>query len=284
MAGHPIRTGKAKLIGVLMPREGLFGPVSTGVAITEAARASGFATTMVPVPESHDGVLRMVRQLRKLHVRGLVIIRSTKRVDELTRPLAEEFPVSTITGDMLSAGQIGVHLGQREAARAVVEHLFDVGCRSVAHVAGPDDWFDAHQRVLGWQDAVDGRDNCRLVRVESWGSEAAFDAALSLFEDGVRPDGVFAANDLIALGVMRAAKQVGLSLPADLAVAGFDNIAGSAYFQPPLTSVEQPFAEAGRSAVDMLLAEFRGEVPGIVTYQPRLVVRASTADFASVRT
>ena len=102
----------------------------------------------------------------------------------------------------------------------------------------------------------------------------------SLFSDESRPDGIFAANDLLALGVLRAAKDAGLDAPRQVAVAGFDNIAGSAYFQPALTSVEQPFAEAGRSSVDMLLSAIRGESGGVVTYTPRVVIRASTSDFA----
>jgi len=280
MMAEQVRTAsKAKLIGIIMPRDGLFGPVSLGVAITDAARAVGYATTNVAVPQEPDMMTGVIRELHRLRVEGLVIVHSTTGVDAMTQALFSEFPVSVISGGELAPGQTGVCIAQRTAARQVCQHLFDVGCTRVAHVAGPDDWYDARERVTGWKEAVAGRDGCALVRADSWGSEAAYVVSKSLFSGESRPDGIFAANDLLALGVLRAAKEAGLDLPRQVAVAGFDNIAGSAYFQPALTSVEQPFAEAGRSSVDMLLAAIHGDSGGVVTYTPRIVTRASTSEF-----
>ena len=266
-----------------MPKDGLFGPVSTGVAITDAARAYGYATTTLTVPDDPEDMPRVKRQLRRLRVQGLVVIRSTTGIEAMTRPLLEEFPASVITGSQLGYHETGVQISQRQAAREVTDHLFDVGCRSVAHVSGPEDWYDALERSLGWGDSVAAHGasaTCTVVKAGSWGSEAAYHAASLLFRDGPKPDAVFAANDLVALGVTRAARESGMRLPEQFAVAGFDNIAGSADFQPPLTSVEQPFTAAGRSAVEMLLARIRGETAGVVTYQPLLVIRESTSGFS----
>jgi len=279
MAEQVRTASKAKLIGIMMPRDGLFGPVSLGVAITDAARAVGYATTNVAVPQDPDMMTEVIRELHRLRVEGLVIVHSTTGVDAMMQALFSDFPVSIISGGELAPGQTGVCIAQRTAAHQVSQHLFDVGCTRVAHVAGPDDWYDAHERVTGWKEVVAGREGCALLRADSWGSEAAYVVTKSLFSGESRPDGIFAANDLIALGVLRAAKEAGLDPPRQVAVAGFDNIAGSAYFQPALTSVEQPFAEAGRSSVDMLLSAIRGDSGGVVTYTPRIVTRASTSEF-----
>lgn len=279
MAARALVTNRSHLIGVLMPRDGLFGPVSTGVAIADAARASGYATTQVAVPEDLELIKGITAQLRRLRVDGLIIVRSTVGLDSVTHALSQEFPVAVITGAPLESPECGVHVSHRESSREVVEHLFAVGCRSVAHLAGPSDWFDARERALGWEEAVRGRGDCELVQTGSWGSEAGYEAAKLLLRGDRRPDGIFAANDLIALGAIRAARELAIDLPTDLAIAGFDAIAGSEFFQPALTSVVQPFEEAGRSSVDLLISVLRGEEPQVVSYRPRLVIRESTSGF-----
>lgn len=279
LAARALATNSSLLIGILTPRDALFGPVSTTTSITDAAREAGFATTQVAVPEDPKEIAAIVLQLRRLRVDSLVILRSTDELEAATRPLLGSFRVSTITGGALEDGLVGVQIGHREAARNVTQHLLDLGCRRVAHIAGPSNWYDARERALGWREALESRPFCPLVKAESWGVDEGYLAARSLLESPDRPDAIFAANDMVALGTFRAARDLGLRVPQDLAVAGFDDIACSAHLSAPLTTVAQPFDEAGRISVEQLLALMRGESLHPETLVPQLIERESSLGF-----
>ena len=91
------------------------------------------------------------------------------------------------------------------------------------------------------------------------------------------PTAIFAANDQLALGLFHAFTEAGVRVPQDVSVVGFDDIAGSAHFSPPLTTVRQEFADLGRACLRMLRAAIAGEPVGAEVIEPHLVVRASTA-------
>jgi len=107
--------------------------------------------------------------------------------------------------------------------------------------------------------------------------EGGYGAALRLFGFAKRPTAIFAYNDLVALGVLRAAREKDLSIPLDVSVIGYDDIFLCPYLDPPLTTVNQPKYAMGRIAIDLLLRLIRGEKiqNNVVTLRPDLVVRSS---------
>jgi DNA-binding LacI/PurR family transcriptional regulator len=102
-----------------------------------------------------------------------------------------------------------------------------------------------------------------------------FEATASLLNDGIAFDGIFAANDFIALGAMRALGDHGIKVGSDVRVIGFDGIATGAYSQPPLTTIEQDYRLAGEMLVDALIAALRGNDADIAPVPVRLLERAS---------
>jgi LacI family transcriptional regulator len=177
--------------------------------------------------------------------------------------------------------------GNRLGAHIVTAHLISQGRRQIGRISGPADWWEVRERGLGWADALD---EAGLPCDESWG--VAGDWYASSGELGLRTllerhpdiDGVVAGNDQMALGVLRAAHLAGLRVPDDLAVAGFDNIPESAYFWPPLTTVDQHLRDVGSEAVrrlnQLIDARLAGEPapePDAATVQPELIVRESSA-------
>jgi LacI family transcriptional regulator len=161
-----------------------------------------------------------------------------------------------------------------------MRHLYDAGRRRIALVNGPERTAPGSARKLGY---LDGLRACGLERDEAL-LETADDftidagrAAVERLIGRTRPDAIFCANDLLALGALSALRDVGLEVPRDVALVGMDNTNLSAVTSPPLTTVDLGSAERARTAVELLLAriEHPGRRARDVGVEPRLVVRGS---------
>jgi len=150
----------------------------------------------------------------------------------------------------------------------------------VWHVTGPEASFAGQRRTQAWRKVLEeaGRPVPPPLHGD-WSAESGYAAGLAL---AGQPDctAVFASNDQMALGLLRAFHERGLAVPADISVVGFDDIPDAAYFVPPLTTVHQDFAEVGRRCVQGVLRQIRtrgGSPPGTDLVPTSLVTRQSTA-------
>jgi LacI family transcriptional regulator len=165
-------------------------------------------------------------------------------------------------------------------ARTAVEYLIGLGHRRIGFVAGRSDLQSAMLRETGYRRALAEAGipvDERLLVEGQYDAEVTAAVVGQLLTAGERPTAMFAANDVSALAILEVARTLGLRVPRDLSVIGFDNIPESALCTPPLTTVEQPIREMGHRAVDLLITLIRGERPERVhvTLDTRLVVRAS---------
>jgi DNA-binding LacI/PurR family transcriptional regulator len=193
-------------------------------------------------------------------------------------------------------------IDQRAGVRMLVRHLVALGHRRVLHLAGPSGWDDAESRLLAykWELRLAGLPALPPVAGD-WSAASGFAAGRALLggRSGMELgfSAVFAANDQMALGLVRALHEAGIEVPRDVSVAGFDDIPQAAYFWPPLTTVRQDFAELGRRQVAALLAggHIGGDSAGVANgagggsggsgagggevaaLEPLLVVRSSVA-------
>ncbi len=245
----------------------------------DAATAQGYTITLLPVVQPTQDLMRgAFTQLDELAVDAVIAIVEVHLLDAATvtlPPRAEVVVVDSDAGDRYSV----VDTDQAEGARQAVRHLLDLGHRTVWHVAGPAESFAAEHRTRTWREELE-RAGCpvpELLRGD-WSAESGYHAAQRLLGE---PDctAVFAANDEMALGVLRALHEDGRRVPQDVSVVGFDDISPSACFVPPLTTVHQDFAEVGRRCVDQALRQIRGEpvAHGTSLVPTHLVVRESTA-------
>ncbi len=166
--------------------------------------------------------------------------------------------------------------------RAATRHLIEVGHRRIAMVAGPPDVLCCTARLDGYRSALAAAGlpaDERLVARAALTREHGRKAARTLLELADRPTAVFASNDLQALGVYQAAREMGLRIPHDLSVVGFDDLPVGAWVDPPLTTVHQPLVEMAAAATELALALGRGEQVAQVGLElaTTLTVRASTA-------
>jgi DNA-binding LacI/PurR family transcriptional regulator len=170
-----------------------------------------------------------------------------------------------------------------------VEHLISLGHKDIAYIGASAPHARRLRRFDGFCDALhehglDTREEWIVGPADDSGPGYStladgYAAAQRLLRLSKRPTAVFARNDFTAMGAISAAREHGLQIPGDLAIVGFDNIPLSAFTTPPLTTVEQPTAEQGRRAAQMLLERIEGEVEDErreVSFDCRLIVRAST--------
>ncbi|MFE0590083.1 LacI family DNA-binding transcriptional regulator [Micromonospora echinospora] len=166
--------------------------------------------------------------------------------------------------------------------RTATRHLVELGHRRIGMIAGPDQVLCCRARLDGYRSALEAAglpvESDLVVRADLT-REAGHTAALALIDRPQRPTAIFTSNDLQALGVYQAARALGLSVPRDLSVVGFDDLPVAALVDPPLTTIRQPLTEMAATATELALALGRGErTPRIgLELATTLSVRESTA-------
>src|SRR5690606_25564437 len=255
------------------------GNVRTLEAIATSAADEGYAVTLLPVAApTQDGVRGAFTRLGELAVDAVIVIMEVHLLDAGTVSLPPGVQVAVADSD---AGKrySAVDTDQAGGSRDAVAHLLDLGHRTVWHVAGPAESFAAERRASAWRRTLTeaGREVPPLVRGD-WSAESGYRAGLRL-ADEPGCTAVFAANDQMALGLLRALHERGRRVPGDISVVGFDDIPEAASFLPPLTTVHQDFAEVGRRLVHSVLRQMRTDTTerGTTLVPTRLVIRASTA-------
>ena len=278
-AARTLVTRRSGTIGVVSTGLPYFGPTSTLIAVEEAARDAGYFVSVATLTRI-DGpsVDRAVEHFLAQAVEGIIIIAPQDDVRDALVPFADQVPLVMITAEPspgFAYHTIGVD--QELGARLATRHLLSLGHRQVVHLAGPQDWIDARARLAGWRAelAAAGIPAAEPI-AGSWNPDRGFEVGRLLVREGL-PSAVFAANDQLALGLLRAFAEGGVAVPRDVSVVGFDDILGSAHFYPPLTTVRQGFEELGGRCMQLLLAAITGlDLDSTTPIPPRLVVRSST--------
>jgi DNA-binding LacI/PurR family transcriptional regulator len=276
-AARALVTGATQTIGVVTQATPLFGPVRLRTALELAAADAGFDVSTVSVRGvDRDSVAAGVERHLAQGVDGIVVIVPVASAQAALDDLDASVPLVAIDGDPSRTSGL-VTVDQVEGARLATQLLLDAGHGTVWHVSGPSNWFDSAGRVEGWRTTLEaaGRDVPPVIAGD-WTSAAGYRAGQMLAR---MPEAtaVFAANDHLALGIMKALRDLGHEVPGRLSLVGFDDIPEAAYLTPPLTTVRPDFAEVAQRAVEALVRwrASGGTAPQVPAVPPRLVVRDS---------
>ncbi|WP_460396617.1 LacI family DNA-binding transcriptional regulator [Actinophytocola sediminis] len=280
-AARALVTGRTQLIGVVAANSTLYGPASLLAAFELAAGEAGFAVSLKRVNVlDRSSIAEAVEHHRDQRVAGIVAIAPTASANEALADVPAGVPLVTVDGDPGRATPM-VTVDQYAGAFDATRHLLAAGHRTVWHVSGPPDWFDAKGRVAGWQGALEAADvEVPPLVAADWSAAAGYRAGQMLAR---MPEvtAVFAANDHLALGILRAMSERGKRVPSDMSIVGFDDVPESAYFIPPLTTVRPDFDAVARETLDLLLAQVeRSDTngrPSQRTVAPTLISRDSVA-------
>ena len=243
----------------------------------------GYSVILAASHDEPEREIAAVEMLRSKRVDAVII--TSSRVGALHQERLGAAGVPVILLNSHSQGgaphTFSVRVDDQHGARLATEHLLTLGHRRIAHVAGPAGHSPSTDRLAGYRVALTEAsvpfDPTQVI--PGTGRPAAGELALPpLLTMAERPTAVFCYNDMTAIGLLRAAHSAGLTVPDDLAVAGFDDIPFATYVSPSLTTVAQPKFELGQRAMSMALMLMTGLAEGVcdVVLQGRLVVREST--------
>ncbi|MGW0191649.1 LacI family DNA-binding transcriptional regulator [Streptomyces sp. NPDC003362] len=277
-SARSLASGRTRMLGVISFDAARYGPASILTAINTAAQGAGYLVSSIALGTAdRDTVLRALDTLSAEGADGVIAIAPQRGVAGALAETRLDTPMVVLENDLGGRAPL-VTADSRAGARAATGHLLRLGHATVHHIAGPTGWTSAEVRLDSWRATLtEAGAQVPDPLLGDWSADSGYRLGRRLAE---RPDvtAVFASNDQMALGLLRALHEAGRRVPDDVSVIGYDDIPEAAHLLPPLTTVRTDFGEIGRRALRLLLDRI-DEVaePRIEPVVPvELVVRRST--------
>ena len=280
-AARSLSSRRTQTIGVVLPD--LYGEFFSELirGIDQAARSRRqhlLVSSYHGHPEEQGEALRAMRG----RVDGLLVLSPyADRPGFLTDNLPAALPAVLINTQIADAAYPVLSIDNFGGATAMVRHLAEAGHQRIAFICGPEDTIDARERQRGYRDALaESLPGSGAIEFPGDFDEASgYEAGKLILAMARRPDAVFAANDMMALGCLYAFNEAGVKVPTDIALAGFDDIPLARFVHPTLTTMRVSIAELGGLALSRVLLAIDAE--GALdfpphTLAPELIVREST--------
>lgn len=278
-AARALKRGSFESIGVLLSGLETTGNVSTLNGIVGSAAEQGYSLTLMSLGTFSDRTLQSAfARLNESAIDAAILLLEIEGTDEI-HLLDLPYERLVVVDSNVAGRYPVVDTDQASGTTAAMEHLYGLGHRHIQHVTGPENSYSSGHRVEAWRTYLMGRGLTVPEPVRGdWTAESGYAAGARIAESG-GVTAVFVSNDEMALGLMRAFGARGIRVPEDISVVGFDDIALSAQFPTPLTTVHQDFAEVGRRCVAEVIRQIQTGVvkPSLDLVPTRLVVRNSTA-------
>ena len=276
-----LSTGKSEAIGLVTPEIGNPFFAELAAAIEDEAEKYGFAVSMSSTRGDPVREMASLRRLNDRHVDGLILM--TNRPDDgtLARLIGGAHNVVLVDEDVPDAEVPRIFVENEAGARAATTHLISRGHRNIAMIGGPNGLFSVMERRAGFERAM--REAGLTVRPDhlllgAYTREFGRAAASTLMGSPEPPTAIFAASDYIAVGVMQALQQLGVAVPGDVSLVGFDDMPFAELMAPGLTTIRQPVAQMGRLGFQALLALMNhGPAPTLTRLPVELIERRSVA-------
>ncbi|WP_179492979.1 LacI family DNA-binding transcriptional regulator [Microbacterium immunditiarum] len=271
-AARALRTGRTQTIGLIASTLATVGNSLMLQAVADAAATRSYALVVVTLGTRGD-IASAFDRLRDQGVDGVVVLneatdlaRAASTPDDLRLVVVDSPPDDRFT--IVETAHAG-------GARAATEHLLELGHQVVHHIGGPAESFAAAERERGWRSTLEAAGIARPPVLRGDWSAASGHTAAGRLDPAATA--VFAANDQMALGALRALAEAGRRVPGDVSVVGFDDVADAADYLPPLTTVRQDFDRLGESAVAALIADIEdGADRQLESVPTALILRSST--------
>ena len=272
-------TKRTSAVGVLLPD--LYGEFFSEIirGIDAGARQRGLQLLLSSVHGEGPEVAAAIRTMRG-RVDGLLVMSPHVETALLEQNIPSTLPLVLINSPLVDAPHPTLTIDSYRGARAMVRHLLGCGHTRIAHVSGAVRNFDADERRRGYRDELARAlpDVEPLVLEGDFSERSGYRAGQQLAAAAERPDAVFAANDMMAVGCLVAFREAGLRVPDDIALAGFDDIPLAALVSPTLTTARVHIAELGRRALEQLLLSIESPQrtrQAAQAFVPELVIRES---------
>lgn len=275
-------TGKSTYtIGLLIPD--LANPFFAEVArsVEDRGHELGFNLVMCSTDNNPDKEAQYISLLKQKRVDGIIVATGTSNEALLRDLVKQKIPLALIARDMPALAVDSVLVDDFIGGYLATSHLTSLGHRRIAIIVEDLSLMSSKERLRGYRHALEEERlpyDESLVLVSDFTVEGGKRCTRQLLQMAEPPTAVFACNDLLAIGAVQAARELGLKLPDDLSVVGFDNTILATIIDPPLTTVAQPIQDMGRQVMDLLVQEVKGQkkLKQRIVLLPQLVVRKST--------
>ncbi|MBK9740703.1 MAG: LacI family DNA-binding transcriptional regulator [Actinobacteria bacterium] len=280
-AAQQLRAGRAKVLGLVVPdiANPYFMEVARGVE--DAALESGYVVILCNSDEQAEREDRYLAVLESQRVGGILIAPVRKSLKPLSRLLQHGVAVTLLGNAAISHDVCSASVDDTLGGGLAAEHAIELGHTRLVWLAGPRDIPRVSDREAGLMKAARSAKvhvtRIAAAQMTTAAGDTAMDSALA---NGLDATALLCANDLLALGAIRALNRAGLKVPDDVSVIGYDDIEFAASAAVPLTSVRQPKYELGYAAAKLVIGECEDPATHAhqrVQFQPQLIVRASTA-------
>jgi len=270
---------KTMTIGIIIPdiSNHYYAEIVRG--IQDVADRKGYNVILQNTDRKQDRIVKSIYLLREKIVDGIIFSGGIIHGYEPLAALNELRDRVVVIGrhEVSFPAVVVDNIG---GAAQAVQHLLDLQHTRIGFIGGPKDSAAVIDRLQGYRSTLAQNGLAfdeRLIRRGNLTPKSGYQAAVRLLGEKDRPTAIFAANDQMAFGTIYAARELGLKVPEDLAVVGFDNVPLSSYFVPPLTTVEIPMYQLGVASMEMLVSLISGsDFSRLKWFKTRLIVRNSS--------
>ena len=278
-----LRLRRTFTLGMLVPD--ITNPVFPSIikGVEGAAHTRGYHLILCNTDDSFEREASYLRVLREWRVDGILIASSSTADSTIAELRREKVPFVLLNSASRANDDLAVTPDNRHGVSAALDHLIQLGHRRIGLIAAPQTTVTGQERLLAARAALRrhhlAHEDALVEVADSFSEVSGYRAARRLLLDGEPLTAIFCANDLIALGAIRFAREIGLTIPDDLSVVGFNDIPQSELFDPPLTTVHVPQEEMGVLAAALLIDQLEGRhiARRHVVLETELVVRGSSA-------
>jgi len=282
--------GSTLTLGCITPNLSDFNLATIVQAAQKEAHAKGFFTLVASAASEID-FLPILNEMINRRVDGLLVInpRDDSRYRHLLPLMAEDMPIVYIKNMPVDEHVSAVCLDDELGGSIATQYLLSLGHTSIVTILGPENEECTQKRLAGYAKAhhaggisVDER----LILNGDWTAESGKAAITKLLRYDVRFSAIFAQNDWMAMGAMRALREHGLKIPGHISIAGYDDLPITSYIDPPLTTIRQPIEQFGQIAANLLIDQIKQPhtQPQIIKLEPTLVIRETCAPFQPDKT
>lgn len=282
LMAQALKKGRTHTIGIVVQdiSSPFFDEILHGV--DDGLKNTGYASVIVSGHWNAEEEADRIRLLLARKVDGIVLL-SGRMSDETVLQFSTQRPIVSTGRHLDTKRALGFRLDHERGAWLAVRHLIELGHRRIAFVSGPANHADAIDRMNGYRRALEEAGlevDPKLIVEGNFHENSGLLAVNHLLDTRQQFSAIFAANDQSAYGVRLALYRKGIRVPEDISLVGFDDLPGSAYTTPPLTTVKQPLYEMGLIATNALLRLIHGD-PAEANIPPvELVVRETTRRYA----
>ncbi|MDI3089994.1 LacI family DNA-binding transcriptional regulator [Priestia megaterium] len=255
VVARSLTSRKSNTIALLVPTisNPFFPELARGVE--DVANSYGLNIFLCNTDDEREKVNNYLVSLRERYVDGVIINSLNLTNEDLEELHSNGIPTITLDRTFANHEFSSISVKHRIGAQLATKHLIDIGCKRIGLIRGPEDDFTAVQRMWGYRDYVKEFDwfDQSWIALGDFSVKSGYLCMKELFQRHPDIDGVFASNDLMAIGLLKAAHEWGRKVPDELAIIGFDGIDMSQYTNPPISTIKQPSYEMGKMAMEELL-------------------------------